>query len=147
MTTCWVVSNAKIKCWYVKSRLLHFLIYHLLWANSRMPFVGILVVLDNLSFNCFMSYCCLEAKSLESNFWLYFHDKLESWMIMHWVSQTGTEADDTAIIRSLRCSIDSLSTHSASLSLMESHDSSSWRNMQAYTPETLTQAHTTFASV
>lgn len=49
----------------------------------------------------------------------------KSWMIMQWVSQTGTEADDTAIIWSLRCSIDSLSTHSASLSLMESHDFSS----------------------
>jgi len=34
----------------------------------------------------------------------------ESWMIMQWVSQMGSEADDTAIIWSLRCSIDSLST-------------------------------------
>lgn len=60
---------------------------------------------------------------------------------MQWVSQTGSEADDTAIIWSLRCSIDSLSTHSAALSLMESHDFSSLRNMQAHT-STHTHAET-----
>lgn len=104
----------------------------------------------HLSLMC-LTYCCLETKSLKTNFMYIFSSETgKSWMIMQKVSQMGSEADDTAIIWSLGCSIDSLSTRSASLPLMESHDFSSWRNVQTHTSartQRLAYAHTTFASV
>ena len=94
--------------------------------NSWMPFVRTISVWCNhFLLSIFMShYCitcdCLETKSLETNFmYIFSSESGKSWMIMLWFSQTGTEADDTAIIWSLRCSIDSLSTHTLCLSVTD----------------------------
>lgn len=89
-----------------------------------------------------LTYYCLETKSPKTNFMYIFSSETEkSWMIMQKVSQMGSEADDTAIIWSLGCSIDSLSTRSASLPLMESHDFFSWRNVQTHTTRTPKDSH------
>lgn len=81
-----------------------------------------------LSFNAVLLHYnvfCLITEPPETNF-VFSSESGKSRMIMWRLSQAGSEADDTAIIWSLRCSIDSRGTHcSASPPLMESHDFSS----------------------
>lgn len=66
-----------------------------------------------LSFNVVLLHYtvfCLIAEPLETNF-EFSSESGKRRMIMWRLSQAGSEADDTAIIWSLRCSIDSRSTH------------------------------------
>lgn len=60
----------------------------------------------------FINGFCLITEPLETNF-VFSSESGKRRMIMWWLSQAGSEADDTAIIWSLRCSIDSRGTHTA----------------------------------